>query len=71
MSASKERPSPISGFGSVAVMPARDTRDLRAVEVVAIGNSFECLRLQNSLRLLGDIGKYRITPFAACGLVTG
>src|SRR5262245_48508061 len=32
-------------------------KDLRAVEVAAIGDGFEHLCLQNSLRLLGDIGK--------------
>ena len=32
-------------------------KDLRAVEVAAIGDGFERLCLQNSLRLLGDIGK--------------
>ena len=32
-------------------------KDLRAAEVAAIGNGVEIVGLQNSLRLLGNIGK--------------
>jgi hypothetical protein len=56
----------VSGSVRAASLGLVASENLRAVKVTAIGNRFELIRLQNSLRLLGNICKLCPIRAASC-----